>query len=151
MNDLPQPDLRKATRFYHLILYSTIGLTAIIALLHYLSGAILIFSPEMDYYWLTSCVLVSIGLIPSAFYFYSRKAQQAKSEVEIQKKIALFQQALRVKFSLFAIAALVNLLYFALSANQQGLLFILMVLIVLLISKPTQTQFENEFFQQLPD
>ena len=90
-------------------------------------------------------------MIPGGFYFFSRKAQEAKSTENMQKKIALFQIALKLKLSLFAITAMINVLYYALSANQQALLMILMVLIVLLISKPTQTQFENEFFQQLPD
>jgi hypothetical protein len=143
--------IKSITVIYRTLLYLLIGLSGLAAVLVFLYGSILIFGPEVDYYWLTSCILLSISLIPFGFYLFSIKAKTARETEDLGRKLLLFRQALRLKFILFSIAGVVNLTYYVLSGNQQGLLFILMVIIVLLISKPTQSQFENEFFQQLPD
>ncbi|MCF8295056.1 MAG: hypothetical protein K9I34_03240 [Bacteroidales bacterium] len=100
---------------------------------------------KSEYYFSTLVIIATLILIPSGYYFAGLQARKSKLSVDEDMKLSLFERASLMKLIFFALTGMINILFYLLVGNHQTLLFIIIVFIVYLMSKPSKAQFENEF------
>jgi len=96
-------------------------------------------------YFSTLDIIATLILIPGAYYYHGYQAKLAKAQENPESKFKLFEMASWIKLGVIVAAGLLNEMFYLIAGNFQTILFIIIVFIVLTLSKPSKTQYENEF------
>jgi hypothetical protein len=101
--------------------------------------------PETNYILSTIGILVAIVAIPLAFYLFRQRGENSKRYSDRSDKKEIYRSAIITKLALMEMAGLTNVVMYMISGEKQGLLLSIMIIIVMLISKPGESQFMNDF------
>lgn len=138
--------LEKKMLKYYWIAFGALGVLFVSGLLKVLIDApLMAFGRKSLSYFSTLDIIATLILIPGAYYYYGYQAKLAKADVNPEKKFQLFEMASWIKLGVIVAATLLNCMFYLIAGNFQTILFVIICFIVLLLSKPSKSQYENEF------
>lgn len=88
--------------------------------------------------------MMVILLIPSGYFLYNNSCKKGTSESSYYQKFITYRTSTIMKFMMFGIAGFSLTIVYILTKNVQILYMFSIVLIILLISKPSVSQFKKD-------
>ncbi len=102
-------------------------------------------APETQYMLSTSGILIAIAAIPLAFYIFSLRAKRARQTANPAEKLEIYKSAVILKLALIELAGFTNSILFLVSGDQQSMYLGIMTLLVMLVARPSENQFNEDF------
>ncbi len=101
--------------------------------------------PKKAYLYSTLAILFTIIPVPSVFYFFSNRAKQSRMREDFASKIEIFTHVSRLRLVIFFLITIYHLNFYLITGDQSSQMFVLILIILFLMSKPTASQFNNDF------
>ncbi len=100
--------------------------------------------PEAKYVFTYLAPLLTIGAIPAGYFLYSRQCKNGANLESIEQKFNTFRTASIIKYALFEFAGMINLLAYMFTYSQQFIFLFLIVIVIFLINKPSESRFNSD-------
>jgi hypothetical protein len=129
--------LNKITRTYFYLLGLVLVTLVACSLLSNQIGPIVGQDPNAAYVLKVTILIVTSLAMLAGFYFPSKSIKRLTTEMPIEKKMEAYKKGQFLRFAIFSLAAILVSLFFLLTADSNILLVQAIILILMIIYKPS--------------